>query len=149
MVKNAWLSTSTSTYYFMVLWFIKHRENVTFILHSFGWSNVVSQMHVLWHMWNCYYKESTIIWGSADKSLAWPGNKQATATKLGFYISLYMYKTLSLWTYVVWYISLIFNKESHYREIVLEIHFTLHAIWANYASKLTCPCTVNLKVVMA
>jgi len=25
------------------------------------------------------------IWGGADKSLAWPGKKQATATKLGIY----------------------------------------------------------------
>jgi hypothetical protein len=26
-----------------------------------------------------------------------------------------------------------FNKESHYRELVLEHPFTVNAIWANYA----------------
>ena len=36
---------------------------------------------------SCYYIYCIIflVWGAADKSLAWPGRKQATATKLGIY----------------------------------------------------------------
>jgi hypothetical protein len=61
MVKNAWLSTSTFAYFFLEWWFIKLRENVTFIFHACGWSSVVSQKHVLCHIWKCFDSESTII----------------------------------------------------------------------------------------
>jgi hypothetical protein len=61
MVKNAWLSTYTSLYSFMEWWFIKLKENGTFTYHSCGWSSVVSQKHVLCHIWTCSDNESIVI----------------------------------------------------------------------------------------